>query len=101
MTFTPRLQQPRHPGKGKYKLKLITDTIVHYATYTLGSLSTLSLDTSGATSTEGRGQSEVNVLLAVKSDHEGGDVDDLLTNTKKNCQRGTQFIPEVPIEMQD
>jgi len=46
-----------------------------------GSGSTLALDATGATTTKGRGQGEVDVLLGVKTDDERGDVDDLLANT--------------------
>ncbi|KAL3703925.1 hypothetical protein TMatcc_009615 [Talaromyces marneffei ATCC 18224] len=48
---------------------------------TLGGLSLLAANTTRATATEGRGESEVDVLLGVKADHVGGDVDDLLSNT--------------------
>jgi len=47
----------------------------------LGGLSLLPPDTTGATATEWRGQSEVDVLLGVEADHEGGNVDDLLADT--------------------
>lgn len=47
----------------------------------LGGLGLLPPDTAGAAATEWRGQSEVDVLLGVEADHEGGDVDDLLANT--------------------
>lgn len=48
---------------------------------TLGGLGLLSADTAGATATEGRSQGEVDVLLGVQADHEGGHVDDLLADT--------------------
>jgi hypothetical protein len=47
----------------------------------LGGLGLLPPDTTGAAATEWRGKSEVNVLLRVKADHEGGNVDDLLADT--------------------
>lgn len=40
----------------------------------------LALDTARATTTVGRGESEVDVLLGVKTDHEGGNVDNLLAD---------------------
>lgn len=46
----------------------------------LSSLSLLPADTTGAAATKGRGQSEVDVLLRVEADHEGGHVDDLLAD---------------------
>lgn len=48
---------------------------------TLGGLGLLSADTAGAASTEGRGESEVNVLLGVETDDERRNVDDLLADT--------------------
>lgn len=48
---------------------------------TLGGLGLLSADTARAAATEGRGQGEVNVLLGVETDDEGGYVDDLLADT--------------------
>lgn len=48
---------------------------------TLGSLGLLAAKTSRAATTEGRGESEVNVLLGVKADHVRGNVDDLLADT--------------------
>lgn len=47
----------------------------------LSSLGLLSADTTGATTTKGRGQREVDVLLGVETDHERWDVDDLLADT--------------------
>jgi len=41
----------------------------------------LAANTAGTATTEGRGESEVDVLLGVQADHEGGNVDDLLANT--------------------
>ena len=46
-----------------------------------GGGSTLALDTAGASTTVGRGEGKVNVLLGVETNDEGGDVDDLLANT--------------------
>lgn len=54
---------------------IITTTLA-----TLSSLGLLSADTAGATTAEGRGQGEVDVLLGVETDHEGGHVDDLLAD---------------------
>lgn len=48
---------------------------------TLGGLGLLAAHTTRATATEGRGESEVDVLLGVKADHVGGNVDDLLSDT--------------------
>lgn len=41
----------------------------------------LAANAAGTATTEGRGESEVDVLLGVKADHEGGNVDDLLADT--------------------
>jgi hypothetical protein len=46
----------------------------------LGGLGLLPPDTAGAAATEGRGKSEVDVLLGVETDHERGNVDDLLAD---------------------
>ena len=46
----------------------------------LSGLGLLSSDTTGASTTEGRGESEVNVLLGIETDDEGWDVDDLLAD---------------------
>ena len=46
----------------------------------LGGLGLLSADTAGTTTTEWRGQGEVDVLLGVETDDEGRDVDDLLAD---------------------
>jgi hypothetical protein len=48
---------------------------------TLSGLGLLAAHATRATATEGRGESEVDVLLGVKADHVGGDVDDLLSDT--------------------
>lgn len=47
----------------------------------VGSGGLLPPDTAGAASTEGRSEGEVDVLLGVETNHEGGNVDDLLANT--------------------
>lgn len=47
----------------------------------LSSLGLLSADTTGTTTTKGRGQGEVDVLLGVETDHERGNVNDLLADT--------------------
>lgn len=47
----------------------------------LGGLGLLSADTAGAATTEGRGESKVDVLLGVETDDERGDVDDLLADS--------------------
>jgi hypothetical protein len=49
-------------------------------TATLGGLGLLSADTAGATATEGRGESKVDVLLGVETDDERRHVDDLLAD---------------------
>lgn len=46
-----------------------------------GSSGPLALDTTGATTTVGGGEREVDVFLGIKSDNEGGHIDDLLANT--------------------
>jgi hypothetical protein len=46
----------------------------------LSGLGLLPADTAGAASTEGRGESKVDVLLGVKTDDERGNVDDLLAD---------------------
>lgn len=47
----------------------------------LSGLGLLAADTSGTSTTEWRGESEVDVLLGVEADNEGGNVDDLLADT--------------------
>jgi len=47
----------------------------------LGGLGLLSPDTAGASTAEGRGEREVDVLLGVETDDERGDVHDLLADT--------------------
>jgi hypothetical protein len=42
---------------------------------------TLALDTTSASTTVWRGEREVDVFLGIKSDDEGGHVDDLFANT--------------------
>lgn len=59
-------------------LVLLTSIVV---TTLLGGLGLLPPDTARATTTEWRGQSEVDVLLRVETDHKRGNVDDLLANT--------------------
>jgi hypothetical protein len=58
-------------------LVLLTSIVV---TTLLGGLGLLPPHTARAAATEGRGESEVDVLLGVEADHEGGNVDDLLAN---------------------
>ncbi|KAJ5096682.1 hypothetical protein N7456_007403 [Penicillium angulare] len=48
---------------------------------TSGGSGLLAAHTTGAATTEGRRQSEVDVLLGVKANHERGNVDDLLADT--------------------
>ena len=62
-----------------FNLLVILSLIV--TTLGLTSLGLLSANTAGTTATEGRGQAEVDVLLGVETDHEGGDVDGLLADT--------------------
>ena len=59
-------------------LVLLTGIVI---TTLLGGLGLLPPHTAGATATEWRGQGEVDVLLGVEADDEGGNVDDLLANT--------------------
>lgn len=59
-------------------LVLLTSIVV---TTLLGGLGLLPPYTTRATATEWRGQGEVDVLLGVEADHEGGNVDDLLADT--------------------
>ena len=47
----------------------------------VGSGGLLSPDTTGATTTEWRGESKVNVLLGVETDNERWDIDDLLADS--------------------
>jgi hypothetical protein len=47
---------------------------------TSGGSGLLAAHTTGAATTEGRSEGEVNVLLGVKTDHERGNVDDLLAD---------------------
>ena len=64
----------------------------------LGSLGLLAANTSWASTTEWRGQSEVDVLLGVEADHEGRDVDDLLADavmmvsTWVQCARSLRIL---------
>jgi len=62
-------------------LVLLTSIVV---TTLLGGLGLLPPDTTGAASSEWRGEGEVDVLLGVEADHEGGNVDDLLADAG-NC----------------
>ena len=62
-----------------WDLLLVLVTSIIIATL-LGSLGLLPPHTTGATSTEWRSKGEVNVLLGVEADDEGGDVDDLLAD---------------------
>lgn len=59
---------------------LVILLVVTTVTLGLGGSSLLSADTAGAATTEGRGKSEVDVLLGVETDDEGGNVDDLLAD---------------------
>ena len=47
---------------------------------TSGGSSLLAANTAGTATTEGRGEREVDVLLGVETDHERGNVDDLLAD---------------------
>jgi hypothetical protein len=82
---------------------LITSIII----LLLGGLGLLPPDATRATSTEWRGQGEVNVLLRVETDNEGGNVDDLLSNTIELLARWTQIhnhsksIPDVSLLNED
>lgn len=61
-------------------LRLLVILLGVLAVTTLSSLGLLSSDTAGTTTTEGRGEGEVDVLLGVQTDDEGGHVDDLLAD---------------------
>lgn len=52
-----------------------------------GSGSPLALDTAGSTTTVGGVECKVNMLLGVESNDEGGDVDNLLANTRHEVSR--------------
>lgn len=69
--------------------RLLLLFLTTFLTTTLSSLSLLPADTTRTTTTEGRGESEVNVLLRVETDHVRGDVDDLLANTEVRIVRLT------------
>ena len=56
-------------------LRIITSILL------LSRLSLLSPDTTRTSTTKGRAESEINVLLGVETDDEGRDVNDLLANT--------------------
>jgi hypothetical protein len=84
-------------------LVLLSGIIV---TTLLGSLGLLPPDTTGTAAAEWRGQSEVNVLLGVEADHEGGDVDDLLADTVVLLAGHTRLgvrgdIPDVALADED
>jgi hypothetical protein len=74
---------------------------------TLGGLGLLAADTSRTATTEGRGESKVNVLLGVETDHEGWNVDDLLADTiqllvRYTCELNSdKNIPDVTLADQD
>jgi len=74
----PIIRIPSYTDEHNLLLILVTTVLV---TTLLASLGLLPSDTAGATATEWRGESEVNVLLGVETDDERGDVDDLLANT--------------------
>ena len=59
-------------------LVLVTSVVV---TTLLGGLGLLPSDATRATSTEWRSKGEIDVLLGVETDHEGGNVDNLLADT--------------------
>lgn len=62
---------------------LILLFIISSSSSTLALLGVLSLDTAWASATVWRPQREVNVLLAVQTNHKGGDVHHLLADTTK------------------
>jgi len=66
-------------GSGAHDLLLLL-LLVSATLLGLSSLGLLSAHTAGASTTEGRGKGEVNVLLGVKTDNERGNVDDLLAD---------------------
>ena len=72
-------QKPIHtPDFNNLLLFLVTTLLV---TTALGGTGLLALDTSRTATAVGRGESEVDVLLGVETDHVGGNVDDLLADT--------------------
>lgn len=66
---------------------LILLFIIRSSSSALALLGVLSLDTAWASATIWRPQGEVDVLLAVQTNHKGGDVHHLLADTTKNRQR--------------
>lgn len=88
---------------GAYGLLLVL-VLAGIVTTLVGSSGLLPPDAAGAASTEGRGESEVDVLLGVEADDERGDVDDLLADAAKTvsmlCRRSPyseMHIPDVPL----
>lgn len=61
-------------------LLLFLLTLVTTLVLALSGLGLLSSDTTRATTTEWRGEGEVDVLLGVETDDEGWDVDDLFAD---------------------
>lgn len=77
-------------------------------TSTLSGTGLLAANTARAATTEGRGESEVNVLLGVEADHVRRNVDDLLADTRQNKSayiKSPQYImvcvPDVALLDQD
>lgn len=77
-------------------------------TSTLSGTGLLAANTARAATTEGRGESEVNVLLGVEADHVRRNVDDLLADTRRNVSvymKCPQYImvcvPDVALLDQD
>lgn len=64
-------------------LLLFLLTLVTTLVLALSGLGLLSSDTAWATTTEWRGEGEVDVLLGVETDDERWDVDDLLADAAK------------------
>jgi hypothetical protein len=82
---------------------LLTGVVI---TTLLGGLGLLPPHATRATASEWRGQSKVDVLLRVETDHEGGDVDDLLADAVKSlvlCSYRTtcNSIPDVALADED
>jgi hypothetical protein len=62
-------------------LLILTTLLITTVSLRLRSLGLLPPNTTRAATTKGTRQRKVDVLLAVQSDHKGGDVDDLLADT--------------------
>jgi hypothetical protein len=86
---TKILHVKSYPRVHNLLLVLLIGTII--ATL-LGSLGLLPPDTTRATATERRSQREVDVLLRIETNDEGGNVDDLLADTAKMVRQGNPIL---------